>query len=199
MTSVLAAEQIRSSCRIIPGPQTIFKLRSSPVYEAAATPRRRLQHRESFRNHKCPRLSEQSLGTARRSGAYSSAVAYQCSHGRQPSMTFLAVCFFLYFAPAVVATSRQHPDATTIWFVNFFFGWTGIGWFICLVWTLSVPRPIVPYPFTRYAAPLDLPGCPPLWRSADGRQESVCLACYRPLQDSSNFCTMCGAMTHRSA
>ncbi len=114
-------------------------------------------------------------------------------------MTFLAVSFFLYFAPALLASSRQHPDSTAIWFVNFLLGWTGIGWLLCLVWTLSVPRPVVLHSPTQYRFPLHAPGYPPRWRSADGTEDPVCLACSRPLQESSHFCTMCGAVTRRSA
>ena len=114
-------------------------------------------------------------------------------------MTFLALCFFVYFAPAIVASSRRHPGATAIWFTNFFLGWTGIGWLACLIWALSVPPPMVLYPTVRYIAPADLPGSPPRWISPDGQEERVCLACYRPLQEASHYCTMCGAVARRSA
>ena len=114
-------------------------------------------------------------------------------------MTFLGLSFFLYFAPAIVASSRQHPGSTAIWFINFFVGWTGIGWLACLIWALSVPRPVLLYPIVAYAAPRAIPGSPTHWRSADGREESLCFACYRPLRESSPYCTMCGALTRRSA
>ena len=114
-------------------------------------------------------------------------------------MTFLALCFFLYFAPAILASSRNNPDATAIWFLNFFLGWTGIGWLVCLIWTISVPRPVLFYPAIRYIGPLQVPGRPPGWRSTNGQEDPVCLACYRPLPAPSPYCMMCGAVTRRSA
>ena len=114
-------------------------------------------------------------------------------------MTFLAICFFIYFAPAIVASSRQYPDAAAIWFTNFFFGWTGIGWLACLVWALSVPRPVRLYSSVRYLPAPDALGQPPGWHSADGRAMPVCDACFRPLPGTFNYCGFCGAMARRCA
>ena len=43
----------------------------------------------------------------------------------------------LHFLPGIIASRRHHPIALAIWLVNIFFGWTGIGWLITLIWALN--------------------------------------------------------------
>jgi hypothetical protein len=43
----------------------------------------------------------------------------------------------IYFLPAIIANKRSHPSSTAITLVNFFLGWTFIGWIVCFVWALS--------------------------------------------------------------
>ncbi len=114
-------------------------------------------------------------------------------------MTFLAICFFLYFAPAIVASSRQYPGVAAIWFTNFFFGWTGVGWIACLVWALSIPRPMRVYPSVPYLASAGALGQPPGWHAADGVVAPTCDACFRQLPGSFDFCSFCGARARRYA
>ena len=48
----------------------------------------------------------------------------------------------LYFAPSLVAVSRQHRNLVPIAIVNFFFGWTCLGWVGCLAWSfMAMDRP----------------------------------------------------------
>lgn len=42
----------------------------------------------------------------------------------------------LYFLPAIVAFARSKRDAGAILVLNFFLGWTAIGWIIAFVWAL---------------------------------------------------------------
>jgi hypothetical protein len=49
----------------------------------------------------------------------------------------LIVLVFLYFLPALLANGRKHPNFAPIFIVNLFFGWTLLGWVICLAWSLS--------------------------------------------------------------
>ena len=114
-------------------------------------------------------------------------------------MTFLAICFFLYFAPALVASSRGHESAPAVWITNLLLGWTGFGWLACLIWAFSLPRPARLYPVVPYALPGGMLGHPPGWIAARGVQEPVCPACYRPVALSASYCGMCGALTRRSA
>lgn len=47
---------------------------------------------------------------------------------------FWLFIFFAYFAPSVVALFREHPKAGTIFLLNLSFGWTIIGWIVCIIW-----------------------------------------------------------------
>jgi Superinfection immunity protein len=49
---------------------------------------------------------------------------------------FVAFCFFMYFLPAIVGRKKQNAGA--IFALNFFLGWTVIGWVVSLVWALTV-------------------------------------------------------------
>ena len=44
------------------------------------------------------------------------------------------------FIPTFVAFARKHHNRVAIFALNFFLGWTGIGWVICLVWALTAVR-----------------------------------------------------------
>lgn len=48
----------------------------------------------------------------------------------------------LYFIPSFVAEDRKHKNRGAIGLLNFFIGWTFIGWVICLVWASSNQEPI---------------------------------------------------------
>lgn len=53
----------------------------------------------------------------------------------------LSICIWstlvgLYFLPAVVASARK-VRGFEIFAVNLLFGWTGIGWLLCLVWACA--------------------------------------------------------------
>ncbi len=41
---------------------------------------------------------------------------------------------FLYFLPFLVALARGKRDALGIFLLNFFLGWTVIGWVVALIW-----------------------------------------------------------------
>lgn len=56
-------------------------------------------------------------------------------------LVFAAVGFVLYWLPAVLALARKHHQLMPIVLVNFFFGWTGIGWIAALVWSVSAKAP----------------------------------------------------------
>ncbi len=52
-------------------------------------------------------------------------------------MTFLAVLFLMYWLPTIVAIVRRTPSALGVAMINFFLGWTVIGWIIALVIALA--------------------------------------------------------------
>jgi uncharacterized BrkB/YihY/UPF0761 family membrane protein len=49
-------------------------------------------------------------------------------------MTAIAVLFLLalYFLPTILAAVRKHPSVGAVAVINFFFGWTVIGWILAL-------------------------------------------------------------------
>jgi hypothetical protein len=53
----------------------------------------------------------------------------------------LIISAAINFVPTIVAFARHHHNRVAIFVLNFFFGWTGIGWVICLVWALTAVRP----------------------------------------------------------
>lgn len=42
-----------------------------------------------------------------------------------------------YFAPAFIAICRGHRSAAAILAVNVILGWTGIGWIVAFIWSLT--------------------------------------------------------------
>lgn len=46
----------------------------------------------------------------------------------------LVVAIAVYFVPAMVAKKRNHSNATPVFLVNLFLGWTVIGWIAALIW-----------------------------------------------------------------
>jgi len=62
------------------------------------------------------------------------------------SALLIGVGFFaLYFLPTIIARTRKRRNVTAIAALNFFLGWTVLGWVIALVWALaeSSPQPVI--------------------------------------------------------
>ena len=55
---------------------------------------------------------------------------------------FAGVAVFFFFIPYYIAGSRNHPNKYPILAINFFLGWSLIGWVIALVWALTV-NPVI--------------------------------------------------------
>lgn len=53
-------------------------------------------------------------------------------------MLTLFAMVLLYFLPSILAHNKA--KFLPIFLVNFFLGWTVIGWFACLVWALAEPE-----------------------------------------------------------
>lgn len=51
--------------------------------------------------------------------------------------------FVLYFLPTIIAFARSKHDSVAILVLNFFLGWTAIGWIVALVWALKQDAPAV--------------------------------------------------------
>ncbi len=56
---------------------------------------------------------------------------------------FFGFGFVMYFLPSVIALLREKRDKLSIFLLNFFLGWSGIGWVIALVWALKADQVVV--------------------------------------------------------
>ena len=52
-------------------------------------------------------------------------------------MSFLLFLFVMYWLPTLIAIVRGTPSALGVAMLNFFLGWTIIGWILALVWALA--------------------------------------------------------------
>ena len=52
-------------------------------------------------------------------------------------MTFFLGLFVLYWLPTIIAIARHTHSALGVAALNFFLGWTGVGWFLALMWALA--------------------------------------------------------------
>ncbi len=52
-------------------------------------------------------------------------------------LTFIAVLFVMYWLPTIIVVLRRTPFALSVAAVNFFLGWTIIGWFVALIMALA--------------------------------------------------------------
>ncbi len=54
------------------------------------------------------------------------------------AIIFCVVVFVVvYFLPTIIATNKHKKNAMAIFAINFFFGWSGLGWFGAFVWALT--------------------------------------------------------------
>jgi hypothetical protein len=74
-----------------------------------------------------------------------------------------AFSLFIYFIPTLVAHSNKKQNITAIGMLNFFLGWTLIGWVVALVWAVSKDAVLVQQvaPATPQQAAAPRPLAPP--------------------------------------
>jgi hypothetical protein len=58
----------------------------------------------------------------------------------------------IYFVPSLIAAARHTHNATGIFMLNLFLGWTGIGWFIALCLAIF-STPCYYHPYWYYPPP----------------------------------------------
>jgi len=61
-------------------------------------------------------------------------------HNPIEGIVTLIVLFLIYFTPAIIAMVRHHNQLPAIAVLNIFLGWSGIGWFAALIWSLINER-----------------------------------------------------------
>jgi hypothetical protein len=79
---------------------------------------------------------------------------------------FLMILFIPYWTPTIIAFVRKHPSRGGILALNFFFGWTFVGWVVTLAWALSdnsahAGQQTIIVNTTVAGAPATAPGTPP--------------------------------------
>ena len=55
-------------------------------------------------------------------------------------MEALIIGPLLYFIPSLIALLRGHHNTFAIFLTNLIFGWTVIGWFITLIWSVTAKQ-----------------------------------------------------------
>jgi hypothetical protein len=56
---------------------------------------------------------------------------------------FFGFGFVMYFLPSIIALARSKRDILAIFLLNFFLGWSIIGWFVALIWAAKHDYPVV--------------------------------------------------------
>jgi hypothetical protein len=54
---------------------------------------------------------------------------------------FFGFWFVMYFLPSIIAFAKSKRDALAIFLLNFFLGWSVIGWVVALVWAAKNDLP----------------------------------------------------------
>ncbi len=53
------------------------------------------------------------------------------------ALILVLIVLAAYFAPTIIASTRQHPQHGSIFVINFLLGWTFIGWVVALAMSVS--------------------------------------------------------------
>ena len=88
-------------------------------------------------------------------------------------MLFLLFLALMYFLPAIIG--RDKRDAGLILVLNLFFGWTVIGWIVCLIWACAADSRPIPVQMVPVAS--------------SGR---FCCQCGTLSVGGGHFCSACG-------
>ena len=92
------------------------------------------------------------------------------------SQTFQVIVFILavllYFLPSIIGKNKRNANA--ILALNFFLGWTLIGWVVAMVWALATEAPVEQEP--DLPVPVSTKKCPDCAESvmADARKCRFC-------------------------
>ena len=55
------------------------------------------------------------------------------------TLIFVLLSFIAYLLPCFIAYNNNHKAPVSIFIINFFLGWTLIGWIAALIWASSGP------------------------------------------------------------
>ena len=93
-------------------------------------------------------------------------------------MTFILLVILLYFLPSIIGHNKR--SAAGIFLLNFFLGWTFIGWIVALLWACAsdAPARVVPVPVMVVAG-----------------GGNYCSRCGNIRFPSARYCSVCGSPT----
>ena len=56
---------------------------------------------------------------------------------------FFGLSTVMYFLPSIIALAKSKRDLLAIFLLNFFLGWSVIGWFVALIWAAKNDVPMM--------------------------------------------------------
>ena len=97
---------------------------------------------------------------------------------------FFIIIIGAYFVPAIFAFKRNSKSKVPILVLNILFGWTGLGWIVCFIWTFTSEKaPVSP---GRFSAPIIRK------KTIDQQSIVLCTKCGSEVSNTSKFCESCG-------
>lgn len=94
----------------------------------------------------------------------------------------------LYFLPTIIGAARHKTNLVGIFLVNFFLGWSIIGWVIALVWAVSTER----VDQMAYAPHMPPGGAAPVPQPQSQMHGRYCPNCGSAGPAGAQFCAQCG-------
>ena len=96
---------------------------------------------------------------------------------------FFITIVALYFVPAICAFLRDSKSKFPILVLNILFGWTGLGWLVCFIWTFASPQ----NPVSKKIISKTIRK-----KTIDQLSIVLCTKCGSEISNTSKFCESCG-------